>query len=127
MFTSYYAKHGTNRNAVAISVKPPDWYTGVTYPILAPSWELVRGIKGGRITEEEYAVEYLKLIKKRGASPYRTLSDLGENAILLCYEKPSDFCHRHIVAWWMEQELGTPVLELSTIKHPTLVDEIFTF
>lgn len=127
MFTSYYAKHATDRNAVAISVKPPSWYVGVTYPILAPTWELVAAIKNGSISEVEYAVEYLKIIKKRGASPYRTLADLGDNAILLCYEKPEDFCHRHIVAWWIERELGTPVLELSTIKNPTLVDEIFTF
>lgn len=127
MFTSYYSLHGTNRNAVAISVKPPDWYVGVTYPLLAPTWDLVRAVKNGSITEDEYAVEYLKLIKKRGASPYRTLADLGDDAILLCYEKPSDFCHRHIVAWWMEQELGKPVLEIANIKTPTLVDEIFTF
>ncbi len=127
MFTSYYAKHATDRNAVAISVKPPDWYCGVTYPILAPSWELVRGIKSGQMSEAEYTSEYLKLIKKRGASPYRTLADLGEQAILLCYEKPEDFCHRHIVALWIEQELKIEVPEISLIKRPTLVDEIFTF
>lgn len=127
MYTSYYSKHGNNRNAVAISVKPPDWYTGVTYPILAPTWDLVRDVKSGRITEEEYTTEYLKLIKKRGATPYRTLADLGENAILLCYEKPTDFCHRHIVALWIETETGIKAPELSTIKTPSLVDEIFTF
>lgn len=127
MYTSYYSTHGTNRNAVAISVKPPEWYAGVTYPILAPTWDLVRAIKSGRITEREYTTEYLKLIKKRGASPYRTLADLGENAILLCYEKPTDFCHRHIVATWIEAELGIKVPEISTIRKPTLVDEIFTF
>ena len=127
MFTSYYAKHGTDRNAVAISVRPPEWYTGVTYPILAPTWEVVRGVKSGNISETEYAIEYLKLIKKRGASPNRTLADLGENAILLCYEKPDDFCHRHIVAWWIGRELGVEVPEISNIKIPSLVDEIFTF
>lgn len=28
----------------------------------------------------------------------------GENDIaLICYEKPSDFCHRHLVAGWLNQ------------------------
>lgn len=28
----------------------------------------------------------------------------GENDIaLICYEKPSDFCHRHLVSEWLNQ------------------------
>lgn len=28
--------------------------------------------------------------------------NVGENDIaLICYEKPSDFCHRHLVAEWL--------------------------
>ena len=30
--------------------------------------------------------------------------NVGENDIaLICYEKPSDFCHRHLVAEWLNQ------------------------
>ena len=30
--------------------------------------------------------------------------NVGENDIaLICYEKPSDFCHRHLVAEWLSQ------------------------
>ena len=25
----------------------------------------------------------------------------GKNIALICYEKPSDFCHRHLVAEWL--------------------------
>lgn len=127
MFTSNYARHGTDRNAVAISAKPPPWYVGVTYPILAPSWEIINGIKSGRLTQQQYTAEYLKLIKARGASPNRTLADLGNNAILLCYESPTEFCHRQIVACWIENELGIKVPEISTIVQPSLVDDVFTF
>lgn len=127
MFTSYYAKHGTDRNAVAISAKPPDWYVGVTYPLLAPSWDLINGVKSGSMSEDEYTERYLKLLKKRGASPYRTLSDLGDQAILLCFETPDKFCHRRIVADWIEFTLGIVVPEISLIKQPTIVDELFTF
>lgn len=30
--------------------------------------------------------------------------NIGESDIcLICYEKPSDFCHRHLVAEWLNQ------------------------
>ena len=30
--------------------------------------------------------------------------NIGENDIgLICYEKPSDFCHRHLVADWLNK------------------------
>ena len=127
MFTSYCARHATHPKAVAISVAPPKWYIGRIYPILAPPWELVVSIKNQSMTEAEYVVEYLKVIKARGATPYNIQADLGSDAILLCYESPEKFCHRHIVAWWIEYELGVSVPEISTIAHPSLVDELFTF
>jgi len=27
----------------------------------------------------------------------------GKDIALICYEKPSDFCHRHLVAEWLKQ------------------------
>lgn len=127
MFTSYYAKHANNRNAVAISIRPPSWYVGKTYPILAPTWELVRGIHSGQLSEAAYTQSYMELIKRRGVSPHKILSNLGEDAILLCYEPPDEFCHRHIIAIWMETELGIVVPELSTYRPPSAVDQCFTF
>lgn len=32
------------------------------------------------------------------------------NIYLVCYEKPGDFCHRHLVASWMNQ-MGIKVKE----------------
>ena len=34
------------------------------------------------------------------------------DAILLCYEKSTDFCHRHIVSQWFFDELGVVLFEL---------------
>ena len=31
------------------------------------------------------------------------LSNNAENIILLCYEKSTDFCHRHLVANWINE------------------------
>lgn len=34
---------------------------------------------------------------------YLTLNFDSEDIALICYEKPSDFCHRHLVAEWLNQ------------------------
>ena len=34
-----------------------------------------------------------------------------DNIILLCYEKSGDFCHRHILADWLEENFGYKVKE----------------
>lgn len=28
---------------------------------------------------------------------------IGKEICLICYEKPSDFCHRHLVADWLNK------------------------
>lgn len=36
-------------------------------------------------------------------NPNDILKELGEDAVLLCYEKPGDFCHRHLVSQWLNE------------------------
>ena len=33
--------------------------------------------------------------------------------VLLCYESPEKFCHRHLVAQWLTDSLGAPVYEVN--------------
>lgn len=35
-----------------------------------------------------------------------------ESCVMVCYEKPGDFCHRHIVSRWLKETTGTVVNEL---------------
>jgi hypothetical protein len=47
----------------------------------------------------------------------------GKNPVMLCYERPADiaagkyWCHRHIVAQWLNDTLD---LEVEELKHPDL-------
>ena len=43
--------------------------------------------------------------------------DLLKDKVLLCYEDPLLFCHRHIVAAWLESELGIIVPEVAIVKN----------
>lgn len=111
MKTSYFASslwHG--KNAVAISQGVPRWYKGRVYKPLAPSWQLVR-IKD----ENEYTIRYKQEVLSK-LSQEQVIKDLGEDAILLCWEKPEDFCHRRLVAEWLEEKLGIEVPELEKEK-----------
>jgi uncharacterized protein (DUF488 family) len=103
LYTSNYARHAKDPNAVCISVKAPYWYKGKAYYPLAPTWELVRAKKAGEIDEKEYTIRYLQLLEDRGLDPKKVAEELGDGAIMLCYESPKDFCHRQIVSWWMNK------------------------
>lgn len=125
LYTSNYARHGKDPKAVCISIKPMWWFKGRCYYPLAPSWEIVEGVKSGRITEKEYTIEYLK--KLETLDPQKVVDDLGDGAIMLCYESPKDFCHRHIVAHWLNKKLGLDVQEMFFIdqKKPDKWMDVF--
>ena len=107
MFTSYFGnvkKSLQGQNVVAISQGIPEWYAGKRYMPLAPSWALIR------LTDEaQYCEGYAQVLAKLDAK--KVYEFLGEDAILLCWEKPGIFCHRRLVADWFEQQLGIIVPE----------------
>ena len=130
LFTSNYARAGANPNALAISAKAPPWYQGKTFPLLAPTWDILHAYKRGEIDQDEYIRRYLLLLKKRKLTPDSVVEMLPDGAILLCYEKPSDFCHRRIVADWIELETDIKVNELLLEKEKpkrSIVDDLFQF
>ena len=91
-------------------------YNGECYPKLAPQKEFwaVWNNNIGKISEEEntryYVEEYCKQVLAK-LDPVEVYSDLKDK-ILLCYEKPNDFCHRHIVAAWIKLLLKVDVPEV---------------
>jgi hypothetical protein len=111
MYTSYFAcpklKNIDSPNRlVAISKGLPYWKTDLrSYPSLAPSWDLV---KNRKIHPDEYTKIYRETVLDKLSAKYvydHISSVFGENAILLCYEKPDQFCHRFLVAEWFMEEL----------------------
>lgn len=94
-------------------------YDGECYPKLAPAKEFWKEWHEniGKKSEEEnikfYIREYwLQRLSKLDVNEvYKELN----RSILLCYEKPDEFCHREIVAAWFELFLiGVRVPEVKT-------------
>ncbi len=100
--TGYYARHAKLPNAVAISVGVPPWFRGRHYPALAPDRAWLK------LSPEEYTPLYQARLAALDA--HQVAADL-EGCVLLCWEKPGEFCHRRLVAEWIERETGIVVEE----------------
>ena len=104
-YTSYFANlRNIPSDIVPISIcgKAPDWYSGLQYKKLAPKWLFFKVYKETR-NEEYYVKHYYKEVLNK-LSAMDVVSDLyckSAGRDLVCYEKLSDFCHRHLVADWL--------------------------
>lgn len=116
IFTSYFAriqKLPSNIVPVSISLKTSAWFTGVRHPVLAPKASFFSVWKANHDNDE-----YLRHFDQEVLAPLTVqavTADLQalvgrKDVALLCYEKPSDFCHRHRVAEWFTKN-GIPVAE----------------
>ncbi len=90
---------------ISITRYPPKGWKGLEYKTLAPPWSLVKAIKETGDTEK-YVKDYLTYVigpldRAKVLSELETLVGRAPEIVLVCYEKPSDFCHRHIVAEWL--------------------------
>jgi len=105
---TYYVRN--DPNVVSIAGRAPIWFTGREYKKLAPKyWFFKRYKEDGDI--DFYAEQYYKEVLSK-LNAQEVYDELGHDAILLCWEMPNEFCHRHIVAGWFESELGIEVSEL---------------
>lgn len=91
-------------------------YIGDTYLDLAPEKSLLKkyhkniGVIPEYENVKEYTVEYWNNVLSK-LDPEKVYNDLN-NKILLCYEKSNEFCHRHLVAAWLEILLEKEVPEI---------------
>ena len=116
IYTGYFAKTKEYEDAgltpISIAGAAPCWFEGFEWKMFAPSLDIFTKYKNGEINEfgyvERYIPERLDILDK---NELKELINSVEKPILLCYEKPGDFCHRHILADWIEMNLGIPVEE----------------
>lgn len=110
MFTSYFSKSANSYYAVSIAGRAPTWYSGRQYKALAPKVDFFKKYKLDG-DEKYYTEQYQKRVLDQ-LDPSQVYKDLGENAVLLCWEKSGKFCHRHLAARWLEKHIGIIIKEL---------------
>ncbi len=108
--TSSFRRAKGDRLCVAISAYVPRGYNGRRCKKLAPPYWLMRKCKSGEMTDEEFERLFKEhVLDKLDAN--EILAEIGNDAILLCWEKPGEFCHRTLVGAWLSEELGIEVKE----------------
>ena len=109
IYTSYFAKVSklpANICAISIALNPPKGWKGPQYKVISPSWDILSTWKQNNDNElyikrfeEEIlaplnAADVVKILKQIAGS---------KDVCLCCFEKPGDFCHRHLVADWLNE------------------------
>ena len=74
------------------------------YRFLAPTWDMVQGIKRGTLPEEDYTVQYLAGLDRSVLKAPDLWADLltFPKIALACYCSSHTFCHRHILAKYLK-------------------------
>jgi len=135
IYTSNYARHANNPLAIGISLTVPDWYEGVWLKSLAPGTDMVGKIKKGseNYNQRKYTREYLDLLKARNIDPQNLIDSMPDGTLLLCYESPGVFCHRRVLADWVERHTGFVIEEwkneneIERDQQNKVVDSILNF
>lgn len=117
IYTSYYAMCSAmpqNMMRVGISRYVPQWFRGYHCLALAPTQDILdewrakhdRELYTQRFNKEVLATatqaQCLSFLSSKAECP-RIWEDPHNHIVLLCYEKPSDFCHRHLVTEWLRK------------------------
>ena len=124
MKTSYFGRANSNafrdRGLRLVSVaRSARYFSGESYPDLFPTWEMIR-----LEDEEKYEELYRKQVLSK-LDPLKVWEDL-QDAVILCHEKIEDiesgktFCHRHMIARWLEEELWLRGID---VEIPELKDD----
>lgn len=117
IYTSYFAKIARDGRVedkcFSVSRSSPPGFNGIRYKVLAPSegllclWKNISDYGWVRFAEN-YRKETLSKL-----DPQKVFETIGEDSILVCWEGPGKFCHRHIIGeWLMENIKGLEVIEL---------------
>nr|DAR63474.1 MAG TPA: protein of unknown function DUF488 [Caudoviricetes sp.] len=116
IYTSYFGNSKKLQQAgikvIGISLYPPRWFNGISLKQVAPTKSIL--FANGQ-TQEEYTRRYRsEVLSRQDIQQFlKTVEQAsgGQDVALCCYEKPEDFCHRHILADWIKEKLGIEISE----------------
>lgn len=122
IYTTYFSNlKNLPKNIVPISIcaKAPQSWRGLQYKKLAPKYgfftawkKMCRNVNKDKQNEANvYYIEHYHKDVLSKLTPQQVINELqylcelhnekDAHIALVCYEKSSDFCHRHLVAQWL--------------------------
>lgn len=94
-----------SRIPIGVSLGIPNWFEGERREELAPREEMFG------LNRENFLVAYRKEILEKLVPEEVWESCGGEKGILICWESPFLFCHRRMIAEWLEESLDRVIPE----------------
>lgn len=134
IYTSYFAQtkklEELNIQPISVALYTPDWFNNpIMYRLVPPASilhnfkDIKRNISGDLLSSKEellqaqkqYSIEYITMILKN-QDPKHILEMInqwscGKDVALCCFEKAGDFCHRQIIAGWLNKHVNAGVIE----------------
>ncbi len=126
IYTGYFSKTKEYEQngliPVGISGKIPDGFTGLRYQKLAPKYDWWKHWHDEKLSDQWFKERYYETVLNQ-LDPFVVVQELqsfGENIVILCYETPEKFCHRHLIAEWLNNKVGTSIREFEFKSQPDL-------
>lgn len=119
IYTSYFGQMKNLSKAgisiISIARYSPRFYHGDVLLEVAPTGAMLS------MNDEEYKKAYREILRKVDVNKLlvkiQVLSK-GKDVALLCFEKPDVFCHRHLLAEWIQKSVGIEVTEWGVSRNP---------
>lgn len=103
-------------NLISIAGKTPANFIFRKYNQLAPKYDWWKEWHDKHLSEDWYINKYNETVLSK-LNPMQVYLDLTNNdtedAVILCYEAPKKFCHRHLVANWLSNNLNILIKEMN--------------
>ena len=115
IYTGYYSKikeyADSGLTLLSISRTKPEFAKScIDIPQLFPSDKILWDHKKGKIDDMEYTSKYLDQLNELGVDRIiKMIQIFGDDVVLLCWESPEKFCHRHILADYINKNSGVVV------------------
>lgn len=129
IYTSYFGNKKALDKAGIMVVSVARWqprYCPVACVMLdvAPTAYMLK-----EATSEQYDAEYQKILSRLDVPGFIKRLEIasgGKDVALCCYEKPGEFCHRHVLAEYLTKQTGIEIEEFVAAPPTPLPPKIDT-
>lgn len=120
IYTSYFGNSrklaASGIKSICIAVGKPRFFFGPQMLNVAPTRYMI----SSACQPEEYIRLYKGILSRLNAfqvvEQIKQLSN-GKDVALCCYEKPGDFCHRHLLAEWITENTDIEIQEFGVVER----------
>ena len=83
--------------------------------LVAPTWGMVNAFKSGKINERQYIKLYDAILERNGNEFTKWLQTEWphDTVTFVCYCPAYTFCHRRLLAGWIQDEFGWPFVYIA--------------